>query len=270
MPYVDDGGVQLWYESRGSGEPLVLTGGYLLLHRQFDWVVDILAKDFQVISWNYRGAGHSDRRWDGGYCLERYVDDLEFILQALDLKKVNLWGTSTGSAVTIRYTAKYQERVKSIVVYPMINTAAYRKNFQFFTTMGEEFGYEGLATFLAWVTVADQSQFGPMFNKIALHDAESMKEIVSMTSLAKTSETFSHLDLTSELGKITVPTMVLIGNSGKVGSDQPAVGHLVADFLELCTHAKLTTIKDTGGTFSMYEKPSETAEEVRKFIKSVS
>ncbi|MFH0812461.1 MAG: alpha/beta hydrolase [Pseudomonadota bacterium] len=269
MPYIQDNGVKLWYDITGSGEPLVLTGGYLLLHHQFDWIVDLLAKDFQVISWNYRGAGHSDRRWDGGYCLERYVDDLDCILNSLGLKKVNLWGTSTGSTVTIRYTAKYQERVKSMISYCMITTAAYRKAYQFFTSIGEEFGFEALANFLAWIAVADHHQFTPMANKIALHDARSMQEIVSVESLAKTSETFSHLDLTSELEKVKVPTMLLVGNSGKVGSDNPSVGQLVKDFLEHCKHAKLVTIKDTGGTFSMYEKPEETAEAVKKFIKSL-
>ena len=269
MPYVEDNGVKLWYEITGSGEPLVLTGGYLLLHHQFDWIVDILSRDFQVINWNYRGAGHSDRMWAGGHCLERYVDDLEFILNSLNLEKVNLWGTSTGSTITIRYTAKYQERVKSMTAYCMIKTAAYRKAYQFFTSIGEEFGFDALAQFLSWIAVADHNQFTEMANKIALHEAKSMKEIISIESLAKTSETFSHIDLTTELEKVQVPVMLLIGDSGMVGRRNPHVEELVKDFQEHCKQCQLVTIKDAGGTFCMYEKPEETAEAVKKFIKSV-
>lgn len=269
MPYVEDDGVKLWYDITGSGEPLVLTGGYLLLHHQFDWIVDILSKDFQVINWNYRGAGLSDRRWLGGYSIERYVDDLEIILKALNLEKVNLWGTSTGSTVTIRYTAKYQERVNSMIAYCMIKTAAFRKAYQFFTSIGEEFGFEALAQFLSWIGVADTNQFTEVANKIALHEAESMKEIVSLESLAKTSETFSHVDLTTELEKVTVPTMLLVGDSGMVGSKNPSVAQLVEEFQEHCKHAQLVTIKDAGGTFCMYEKPAETVEAVKQFIKNL-
>lgn len=83
MPHVDDNGVKLWYRVKGSGEPLVLSGGFGLRHNQFDYVVDILAKKFHVIDWHYRGARQSDRAWVGGYPLDRWVDDLEIILNHL-------------------------------------------------------------------------------------------------------------------------------------------------------------------------------------------
>ncbi len=270
MPYIEDNGTNLWYEVKGSGEPLVLTGGYLLLHYQFDWIVDHLAKNFQVINWNYRGAGKSDRLWAGGYSLDRYVDDLELILDALNIEKVNLWGTSTGSTVTIRYTAKYQKRVKSMITYCMIKTGAYRKAFQSFASIGEDFGYEALAQFLSWIGVAECNQFSELQNRIALHEAKTMREVVSVESLAKTVETFSHIDLTSELEKITVPTLLLLGDSSMVGLKNPLVAELAKEFKQRCKHAQMVTIKDTGGTFCMYEKPEDTAKEVTRFIHSLA
>lgn len=266
MPYIEDKGTKLWYSISGQGEPLVLTGGFLLLHHQFDWIVDIMARDFQVINWNYRGAGLSDRLWEGGYSLDRYVDDLELILDTLKLDKVNLWGTSTGSTVTIRYTAKYQHRVKSMITYCMIRTAAYRKAYQSFVSLGEDFGFDALAQFLSWIGVAECNQFSDLQNRIARHEAEGMREIVSLESLAKTAETFSHLDLTSELAKITVPVLLLMGDSSMVGLKNPLVADLAKEYQERIKHARMSIIKDTGGTFCMYEKPEETAAEVKKFI----
>lgn len=32
MPYTNDHGVELWYDVNGVGEPVVVTGGYGLLH----------------------------------------------------------------------------------------------------------------------------------------------------------------------------------------------------------------------------------------------
>jgi len=57
MAFVEHEHGQIWYEVTGKGQPIVLSGGFGLLHNQWDFVRDILAKDFQVIDWNYRGAG---------------------------------------------------------------------------------------------------------------------------------------------------------------------------------------------------------------------
>ncbi len=61
MPYANDNGVELWYDVNGTGEPLVVTGGFGLLHDQFAKIRSLLTPQLQVIDWHYRGAGQSDR-----------------------------------------------------------------------------------------------------------------------------------------------------------------------------------------------------------------
>jgi pimeloyl-ACP methyl ester carboxylesterase len=46
MPTINDNGTEIWYEVSGTGEPLVLTGGFGLLHNQWDFVRDALAEHF--------------------------------------------------------------------------------------------------------------------------------------------------------------------------------------------------------------------------------
>jgi pimeloyl-ACP methyl ester carboxylesterase len=269
MPYVESEGARLWYSTAGEGDPLVLTGGFLLLHHQFDWIVDILARDFQIINWNYRGAGLSDRYWAGGYSLDRYVDDLEAILDTLGHERVHLWGTSTGSTVSIRYAARYPERVKSITAYCMLRTAAYRKAYDTFVDIGENFGFEALAQFLSWIGVAESNQFSELQNRIARHEAESMREVISLESLAKSADTFSHIDLTSELEKLKMPVQLLLGDASAIGLKNPHVAELAREFQACCPHAELAVIPDAGGTFCMYEKPEETARALTAFLKSI-
>ncbi len=270
MPYMDDDGVKLWYRISGSGEPLVLTGGFGLLHNQFDYVLDILAKEFQVIDWNYRGAGESDRAWVGGYTLDRWVDDLECILQALNVRQVNLWGTSTGAPITIRYAAKYQHRVKGVLTYPSFKAnAASRKTLQSFQDIAETFGYEALARLTSWIGCADSNAFGQVGNDVALYEIEAFKRNFSIESLPKTLEVFAHIDLTSDLEKLAVPVLVLLGDSGKLGGKTAAMAESVRLFQAHCPHSQVVQIKDGGGTYCMIEKPKETAQEVSKFIKSL-
>ncbi|MFT5132274.1 MAG: 3-oxoadipate enol-lactonase [Gammaproteobacteria bacterium] len=91
MPLVSDSGTELWYEVKGEGQPLVMSGGFGLLHNQFDFIREHLTPHFKVIDWNYRGAGQSDRAWPGKvFTQDSWVDDLEFILNELALDDVIL------------------------------------------------------------------------------------------------------------------------------------------------------------------------------------
>jgi pimeloyl-ACP methyl ester carboxylesterase len=124
MPLVDDSGTKLWYQVTGleRGQYLVLSGGFGLLEDQYDFVRELLGRHFQVIDWNYRGAGQSDRAWPGGaFNQDTWVDDLEKILSYLGVQKALFWGTSTGSLITIRYAARYPSRVRAVIAYPEVD-----------------------------------------------------------------------------------------------------------------------------------------------------
>lgn len=271
MPYVDDAGVKLWYRISGSGEPLVLSGGFGLLHNQFDHVLELLAKEFQVIDWNYRGAGESDRAWVGGYTLDRWVDDLEVILDHLGVKQATLWGTSTGAPLSIRYAARYPHRVKSLIVYPSFKASvAARKMFQVFQDITEVFGYEALARFTSWIGCADQNVFSQVGNGVAMFEAEAFKRNFSIESLAKTLEVFCHIDLSSDLEKLSMPVLILLGDSGKLGGATAAMRETIQTFQLHCPHSQVVQIRDGGGTYCMIEKPQETAQAVAKFVKGLS
>jgi pimeloyl-ACP methyl ester carboxylesterase len=270
MPYVDDHGVKLWYRVSGGGEPLILSGGFGLLHNQFDHVLDLLAKEFQVIDWNYRGAGESDRAWIGGYSLDRWVDDLEVILNHLNVKNAHLWGTSTGAPLSIRYAARYPQRVKSLIVYPSFKAGvASRKMFQVFQDITEVFGYEALARFTSWIGCADQNVFSQTGNDVALFEAEAFARNFSIESLAKTLEVFSHIDLTSDLEKHTMPVLVLLGDSGKLGGKTAVMKETIQLFQRHCPHSQAVQVEDGGGTYCMIEKPQDTACAVSAFITSL-
>ena len=62
MPHImSSDGKQIWYDSVGQGEPLVLIGGSSLVHRQWDFILPFLRDRYRVILYDQRGAGLSDR-----------------------------------------------------------------------------------------------------------------------------------------------------------------------------------------------------------------
>ena len=63
MPYVNSNGVHIYYELEGQGPPLVLAHGgtgSLGAWRQYGYT-DALRREFQLILFDARGHGRSDR-----------------------------------------------------------------------------------------------------------------------------------------------------------------------------------------------------------------
>jgi aminoacrylate hydrolase len=261
MPHVRDAGVDLWYQVTGSGPPLVLSGGFGLLHNQWDFVRERLARQFSVIDWNYRGAGLSDRAWPGGaFHQDRWVDDLEAVLAHLDVRDAVLWGTSTGSPITVRYAARYPERVRAVATYPMFKAdAGFRNAFDGFTRIGETFGYEALAALTSWIGVAAENLFTAEWGRLAKWEADCFRRNFSMETLGATMAIVAGNDFTSDLRRIAVPTLVLMGASGNLGYAAPGNRALADEFLRLVPHASLCVVPG-GGTYCMIEQPESTAQ----------
>ncbi len=271
MAFVNDRGCRLWYRIAGHGEPLVLTGGFGLLHDQYEFVVRELARHFTVLDWNYRGAGLSDRSWPGRtFNLDRWVDDLDAILEHLGWHDVALWGTSTGSPVSIRYTARYQKRVRALITYPMFKAdVGFRAAFNSFQSVAETFGYQALAALTSWIGCASQNVLTARGGKIAKWEEASFKRNFAIENLNETMAIFANNDLTGDLKKIKVPTLVLLGDSGNLGATAAGVRALLDEFCRRVRHAKVQTIPRAGGTYCMIEEPAATAAAVIRFLNTL-
>lgn len=271
MPYVNNDGIELWYDIRGSGQPLVLSGGFGLLHNQWDFIRDELAKRYQVIDWNYRGAGQSDRAWPGkAFTQETWVDDLKFILDELAVSDAVLWGTSTGSPITIRYAARYPDRIKAIITYPMFKAdPGFRAAFDYFSGVCETFGYDALACLTSWIGCASENIFEPAQGKMARWEAACFQKNFSVETIAETMAIVGTNDFTSDLSRLKMPCLLLMGESGQLGYDAPSNRALADEFQAAVPHARLTTIPRAGGTYCMIEEPKPTAAAVVDFIDSL-
>lgn len=115
--YITVNGGKLWYESEGTGEPLILiAGGPGSSHVQFHNHFSVLADKFRVIYFDSFGRGKSDRaKSTSEYTLARDVDDVEGLRKALGLGKINLLGHSYGGVVAQAYALKYPSSLKKVI-----------------------------------------------------------------------------------------------------------------------------------------------------------
>ena len=101
--------IELHYEDHGTGKPVVLIHGWPLSGRSWENQVPALVEaGYRVISYDRRGFGDSSQPWSG-YDYDTFAKDLDTLLTELDLTEVTLVGFSMGGGEVVRYIGTYGE-----------------------------------------------------------------------------------------------------------------------------------------------------------------
>lgn len=73
-----------------------------------------LLEDFNVLTYDPRGLGKSERPSSNRYFLEDHIEDLKSILDENDIGPCHLFGLSNGGRVVLKFSELYPERVLSV------------------------------------------------------------------------------------------------------------------------------------------------------------
>ncbi len=271
MPFVACDDASLWFQRCGAGQPIVLCGGFGLLHRQWDGVRPLLSRRAEVIDWHYRGSGLSTRSIPlEDFCIDRWVEDLHAIVVRLGLEPIVLWGTSTGSPLAMRYAIRYPENVRALIAYPNFRgDEATARALQVFGEVGETFGWEAMAVLASWLGGADDLMFSSRWGTFAKWEAGCFAENLAPSQLKSTLSAFSSYDFGSQLGTVRVPALVLMGESGRLGYAAARGRALADEFLIAVPDAQLAAVAGGGGTYCMLDRPRETLAAVAAFLNTL-
>lgn len=116
MPVARVNDVALYYESSGSGAPLVLVHGSWGDHHNWDPVVDSLAESFRVVTYDRRGHSRSERPSGQGSVFED-AGDLAALIEELDLAPAHVAGNSFGAAVVLRAATRRPTVFRSLIAH---------------------------------------------------------------------------------------------------------------------------------------------------------
>jgi non-heme chloroperoxidase len=110
-------GVRLYYKDWGIGQPVVFSHGWPLNADAWDDQMMLVASNgFRAIAHDRRGHGRSAQPWDGND-MDHYADDLSDLIEALDLRDIVLVGHSTGGGEVTRYVGRHgTARVAKVVI----------------------------------------------------------------------------------------------------------------------------------------------------------
>lgn len=108
-------GIELAFDRRGKGTPLVLIPGYPLDHSIWDDVLPLLENDFDLILPDVRGFGESSTV-ETPYSMADIAADLVAILDSLGIEKVALAGHSMGGYVALAFVKAFPSRVSGLAL----------------------------------------------------------------------------------------------------------------------------------------------------------
>ena len=241
--------IELHYEDHGTGKPVVLIHGWPLSGRSWENQIPALIEaGHRVITYDRRGFGDSSQPWNG-YDYDTFAADLNTLLTELDLHEVTLVGFSMGGGEVVRYIATFgTDRVAKAVL------AAAVPPYLFKSADNPDGGLDDatIASFQAGVT-GDRLAFLDGFStnfftaggdlKVSQAQREYARDIAAFASPKGTLDcitAFGRTDFRGDLDKVTVPTLVIHGDSDAIVPFEVS-GKRSA---ELIKGAQLVLIKD--------------------------
>ena len=114
MPNADLGDVEIHYQRRGSGTPVLGIMGFALDQRFWAAQIPAVTKNNEFITYDNRGVGRST----GGTTtsIEQMADDAARLIDHLELDQVVVFGVSMGGAIAQRLVLDHPDRVKALVL----------------------------------------------------------------------------------------------------------------------------------------------------------
>jgi non-heme chloroperoxidase len=218
-------GAQIYYKDWGTGQPVVFSHGWPLSADAFEDQMFFLAeRGYRCIAHDRRGHGRSSQPWTGND-MDTYADNLAELVQKLDLKNAIHVGHSTGGGEVARYIGRYgTKRVAKAVLIGAVPPLMLKTE--------KNPGGLPMKVFddIRANVVADRSQFFkdltmPFYgyNRPGAKISEGVREsfwlqgmMCGFPAAYFCIKAFSETDLTEDLKKFDVSTLVLHGDDDQI------------------------------------------------------
>ena len=115
MPIAKVGDINLYYETHGKGEPLVLIMGHTLRGDHWLDMQNKLAREHRVIVFDNRGTGRSDKP-EMPYTASMMAGDVAGLLDVLGIRTANVFGYSMGGMIAQEFALNYPNRLNSLIL----------------------------------------------------------------------------------------------------------------------------------------------------------
>ncbi|MBY0334308.1 MAG: alpha/beta hydrolase [Acetobacteraceae bacterium] len=222
MPYAPSDGARLWYEEAGTGHPILFLHEFGADHRDWEDQMRFFSREYRCIAYAARGYPPSDVPTDPGlYGQDFSVADAVAVLRHLGIARAHIVGLSMGAFAALLFGIRHPGMASAIVAAgvgsgsPRAEQAAFRAQCR---EKGEALIAQGWAG-------AQAEETGHSPTRIQLRKKDPRGWAAYMERLAQhsgpgTGLTMKHyqgerdsiLDWEAELRRMTVPTLLAVGD----------------------------------------------------------
>jgi 3-oxoadipate enol-lactonase len=211
MPRIEANGIGIYYELHGPGdaEVLVLSNGILMSTASWAFQTPVLAQHYRLLLYDCRGMWQSDHP-PGPYSMEQHADDLQALLETLGIERAHIGGISYGAELSMVFALKYPDMTRSLIL----------------SSAASHVGRLLRAWMEIWIAAARARDPALFFqvtyplnfsetwiadNQASLEAARARYEELDLDAMVELLLSFSGLDVTADLHKISAPALVMVG-----------------------------------------------------------
>lgn len=281
--FVEVPGGEVWYrvEGNGSGTPLLLLHGGPGATSHYLRPLGRLSDERPVVYYDQLGSGYSERPTaDSLWRVDRFVEELRRVRNALGLEEVHLLGHSWGAMLAIEYLLTDPPGVRSVVLASMapsieqwladaeqrvatlpdslrrvirIHEEAGTTDDPAYQAAVMEFYHRYLSLSDPWPAILDST--------FATFGGEVYSTMWGPSEFTATGP-LRTWDARDRLGSIRVPILVTVGDTDEMNVAS------ARDMVERLPSAQLEVIEDAAH-LTMVDRPEAYAEAVRSFLRRV-
>ncbi len=260
MPEITQGGARVFYDDLGAGPAVLLSHSWFCDGRQWPQVPAVVDAGHRVLNLDNRGHGRSGP-YRQRFTMWDLAEDLVAVLDDAEVDDAVLVGLSVGGFAALRAALRYPDRVRALV---LADTAASAAAWQGRVKVALLGPLERTPARRVAVSAAVNQLFGPTARREQPRlvaewrqrflDQDLPSMLVAIRSI------LARDDVTSELGAIEVPTLVVVGDEDR----DPGVLASAALAARI-RGADLVVLPDTGH-LSALERPEAFAAALLDFL----
>jgi pimeloyl-ACP methyl ester carboxylesterase len=261
VPHAEVNGQRLHYVRQGAGEPLLLIQGLSGNHLHWgDEFLGLLERDFEIVAYDHRGIGHSNRTGDP-FTIVDLAQDAAALLDSLEIESAHVMGISMGGMVAQELALLHPDRVRTLTLgctyaggegASLADPQVIQHLGELFLTGRKEEGLRAGFEYNVSRHFASDPENFELTKRIAAELPSSLNVMMLQV------QAVAGHDTSGRLGEIAVPTLVMHGTD-----DQMIPVANARHIAERIPGARLEILEDVGHAF-WWERPERAAELVRE------
>jgi pimeloyl-ACP methyl ester carboxylesterase len=223
MPTVRANGIEIFYEERGSGYPLILSHEFAGSWESWKDQIRFFSRRYRVIAYNDRGYPPSSVPDDpAAYSEEQSAEDLRALMDALAIPQAHIGGLSMGGALTLKFGLAHPERCRSLTIAGAgsgtTNKEQFLKEQDATASVFEQRGTAAVAEFYAHgparvqLSSKDPMGFEEFFDLFAQHSAQGSARTMRGVQMRRR----SIYEVEEEMRRCEVPALILAGDEDEL------------------------------------------------------